>query len=64
VLGAARNLLSRLSGHRLSARMRRIKAGWFDWMGIDRLDREAYAAAVSSEFFGKFDGDVRAERAA
>ena len=49
---------------RLTARMRRIKDGWFDWMGIDRLDREAYAAAVSSEFFGKFDGDVRAERAA
>ena len=49
---------------RLSARMRRIKAGWFDWMGIDRLDREAYTAAVRSEFFGKFDADTRTEHAA
>jgi hypothetical protein len=44
--------------------MGRIKDGWFDWMGIDRLDREAYAAAVRSEFFGKFDADARTERAA
>lgn len=49
---------------RLSARMRRMRAGWFDWMGIDRLDREAYTAAVRSEFFGKFDGEARTEHAA